>query len=213
MINFDIIQNNPINTNSVVLDNGENCIIFDAWGELSGWLEYLDKRKLKLLSIYSTHGHPDHINCAPKLSEKFNIPWYLNYDDLDLILWGKELLDYFGLERIKEDYKKPLNIDFNQKKIFNFNMDIIKTPGHSKGSVSFYIKDLKLLICGDVIFANGYGRYDLPSGDKNILKESIKKLYEMNFPDDTILISGHGEIASIKTLKEKNRFFITQRLL
>lgn len=213
MIKFDIVQNSPNNTNSVVLDDGENCIIFDAWGKINGWIEYLDKRKLNLLSIYSTHGHPDHINCAPFLSEKFNIPWFLNYSDSDLILWGREVLDYFGLERIKEDYKKPLNIDFDKKEIFDLSMDIIKTPGHTKGSVCFYFKDLKLLIVGDLIFKEGYGRYDLPSGDKNILKESIKKLYEMNFDDNTFVVPGHGEITSIKQLKEENIFFTTQRLI
>ena len=80
--------------------------------------------------------------------------------------------------------------------------EIIKNPGHSKDSVSYYFKEEKVLFCGDFIFQNSIGRTDLESGSDNDMIESLKKIGE--YPDDLIIYPGHGEKTNLGY--EKNNF-------
>jgi len=70
---------------------------------------------------------------------------------------------------------------------------VLHTPGHSPGSVSLYWPEQKLLFTGDLIFKDGLGRTDLPGGDGNLLKESIKRLAGL---DVEWVLPGHGDIIS-----------------
>jgi glyoxylase-like metal-dependent hydrolase (beta-lactamase superfamily II) len=82
---------------------------------------------------------------------------------------------------------------------------VLFTPGHSPGSISFYSKEDKFLIGGDVLFQGSVGRTDLPGGDFTILEESIKtKLYTL--PADTIVYSGHGDSTTIGDEMKTNPF-------
>ena len=80
-------------------------------------------------------------------------------------------------------------------------MEIIYTPGHTQGGVSFYCQKEKLVFVGDLIFSQGsYGRTDLEGGDKTQLNNSIKKI--LSLPENTTIYSGHGELTTVKTEKK-----------
>jgi hydroxyacylglutathione hydrolase len=84
-------------------------------------------------------------------------------------------------------------------------LHVLFTPGHSPGSISFYSRENKVLISGDVLFHGSVGRTDLPGGDFAILEESIKtKLYTL--PADTIVYSGHGDTTTIGDEMKGNPF-------
>jgi glyoxylase-like metal-dependent hydrolase (beta-lactamase superfamily II) len=68
-------------------------------------------------------------------------------------------------------------------------LSIFHTPGHSPGSATLYWPAQKALFTGDLIFKEGFGRTDLPGGDSATLKESIKRMAEL---DVELLLSGHG---------------------
>lgn len=197
----------PINTVSVLLSVGNDCVIFDAWGRAEDWLELLKKRNLNLRAIYSTHGHPDHISAAPDLAEQLDIPWYLNHFDIPLIEWGAELLNFFELPPVKKDYKKPEDLVAGFYETLKLPVEIIGLPGHSAGGVAFYFKAEKILIVGDTIFSDSIGRYDLPGANLSELKNSISKIYNMNLPNDTIVVFGHGKHSTIGELKNNNFYF------
>jgi len=69
-------------------------------------------------------------------------------------------------------------------------LKVIETPGHSPASICLYLPDKKALFTGDVIFRDGLGRTDLPGGDGQKLKESIRKLASLEVE---YLLPGHGE--------------------
>jgi len=205
---FEILHMPPENTNSVLVTYGGDAIIFDAWGNTPDWEKLLSSRGLRLRAIYSTHGHGDHISAAPILSEKYNIPWFLNSDDNDLILWSNNLLAYFGLPQIENNYRRPVDIGAGTIEIFpGVKMDVIESPGHTPGGVMYYFPDFGILITGDTLFRDSFGRYDLPGGDANALWQSISKLYEMNLPDETYIVHGHGIDSTIAILKRENPYF------
>ncbi len=84
---------------------------------------------------------------------------------------------------------------------------IFHTPGHSPGSISIYWTEKKALFTGDLIFKDGVGRTDLPGGNGKELKESIKRLEEL---DVEYLLSGHGDVIFGKQEVDRN-FEIIER--
>lgn len=207
-VKFEILHMPPENTNSVLVSVGADCVIFDAWGRVEDWKKLLSSRGMNLKAIYSTHGHSDHISAAPDLAKEFDIPWFLNNKDEALIIWGNPILDYFGLPRIPEDYKKSENISESETKLLGeIDMEVIELPGHSLGGVGFFFPGYNILITGDTLFRDGIGRYDLPGGDRNTLEKSIHKIFSMNLPDETYVVHGHGLDSTIEILKKTNPNF------
>ena len=72
---------------------------------------------------------------------------------------------------------------------------VIDTPGHTIGSKCFYDEKGKILISGDTLFRRSYGRYDLPTGDLNMLCNSLEKLSKL--PEETVVYNGHTDETTI----------------
>jgi glyoxylase-like metal-dependent hydrolase (beta-lactamase superfamily II) len=82
-------------------------------------------------------------------------------------------------------------------------LEVLYTPGHTRGGVCFKYDDL--LFCGDTLFSSGIGRTDLPGGNMEQLEQSIRdRLFTL--PDDTLVLPGHGESTSIGLEKSVNPF-------
>lgn len=207
-IKFEVLHLPPTNTNSLLVSNGTDAVIFDAWGKAADWERVLLERGLKLRAIYSTHGHPDHISAAPSLARAFDVDWFLNENDNYLIGWGNELLDMFGLPHIHDNYKKPLNLSAGAFEILpDIIMEIMESPGHTPGGLMFYFPKYKILMTGDTLFAQSFGRYDFPGGNHEQIHQSIHNLYDMDLDDGTYVIHGHGMDTTIGWLKKHNEFF------
>jgi glyoxylase-like metal-dependent hydrolase (beta-lactamase superfamily II) len=90
-------------------------------------------------------------------------------------------------------------------KFGNSSLKVIYTPGHTDGSISLWSKKEKFIIVGDILFNNGVGRTDLPTGNPELLKNSIfNKLFVLD--DDTIVYPGHGSKTTIGA--EKNHLIL-----
>nr|MBQ0091671.1 MBL fold metallo-hydrolase [Candidatus Enterousia merdequi] len=207
-VKFEVLHLPPTNTNSLLVSVGTDAVIFDPWGKAADWERVLLERGLKLYAVYATHGHPDHISAGPALARAFNVDWYMNQNDNYLIGWGNELLDMFGIPHIHENYKKPLNISAGTVEILpDIKMEIIESPGHTPGGLMFYFPKYKILLTGDTLFAESFGRYDFPGGDYEHLMESIHNLYNLDLDDDVYVVHGHGQDTTIEWLKNHNNFF------
>ena len=105
--------------------------------------------------------------------------------------------DHIGaLTKLKEKY----NIEENNFNIDGFDFEVIKTPGHTSDSLTFYFKKDKIMFVGDFIFNRGIGRVDLPTGDMREMVKSLNKIF--TYPLDTIIYPGHGELSTLRD--EKN---------
>ena len=207
-IKFEVLHMPPENTNSVLVSCGSDAIIFDPWGKASDWEKVLLERGLKLRGIYATHGHPDHTSAAPSLARAFNVDWFMNANDNYLIGFANEFLEMFGLPHVHENCKKPLPLSAGEIGILpDIKMEIWESPGHTPGGLMFYFPKYKILLVGDTLFQDSYGRTDMPGGDEKKLFESIHNLYNRNLPDETYVVHGHGMDTTVEWLKKNNPFF------
>lgn len=88
--------------------------------------------------------------------------------------------------------------------IGDFKFEVIETPGHAKDSITFYFEDDKAMFDGDFIFKDSIGRMDLPGGSTLEMRESIKLIKE--YPSDTKLYSGHGDVTTLGYELENNEY-------
>ncbi len=154
--------------------------------------------------ILLTHAHIDHIAALSPLKEKLQCPVAMHKKD-------QYLLDHVADNPFQEmlqasvppDPDKWLTED-SALKLGTESIQVIHTPGHTPGSVSFYIPGTGVFT-GDALFLESVGRTDLPGGNTNVLMASIReKLFVL--PDDTPVFPGHGPDTTIGHEKKFNPF-------
>lgn len=149
--------------------------------------------------IICTHAHPDHIE-AVQIFRDIPTRFTLHEDEWQWAATiGKQMSAAFGIdmEALLPDFflrEGNLSID-------GLELNIFHTPGHSPGSITLYWPSHKTLFTGDLVFKEGLGRTDLPGGDGSKLKESIKRLADLEVE---MLLPGHGEIISGPEKVRKN---------
>lgn len=207
-LKVEVLQMHPQTTNSIVISSGNDCIVFDAWGNTDDWDRFLTSNNLHLYAIYSTHGHFDHISAAPALAKRHSIPWHLNHRDLSLIPWGNQALQNMDMAPIPDDYDMPIDLPTGELEVLpGLFANVIEIPGHSAGGVAFLFLEQNLLLIGDTLFQESIGRYDLPGASATALQHSIMKIYDMNLSDNMVVIHGHGADSTIGDLKQNNPYF------
>lgn len=141
--------------------------------------------------VLITHAHPDHIEGVQQLRNlaKFGLSKkeYQFFTELGIQRYSIPEPDFF--------------LESGNLEVGNLKLEVIETPGHSPGSFSFYWPQKKVLFTGDVVFNQGIGRTDLPGGDGNKLKESIRYLKEL---DVEYILCGHGDIIAGKEAVQEN---------
>lgn len=194
--NIAVIPVAPLGANCVILTNKKkHAIIIDPGGEAEKIGRFIDEHGLKPVQIFLTHGHFDHIGAANELKLRFDIPVYGHVQDSACLLSAAKTAKAFG-ESIGT---VELDHHFDDGEIIPFgeiDIKVIHTPGHSAGSVCFYIASMGLLVSGDTLFCDGIGRTDFQGSSPKAIEHSIKeKLYKL--PDETVVIPGHGETTTI----------------
>jgi hydroxyacylglutathione hydrolase len=201
---------NPVQENTYVVYNekGQCCIIDPGCYFASEELElknFIVQNHLQPIYLLNTHCHLDHIFGNKFIYRTYNLTLWLNKLEKAVLEYGPISGQQWQLTF--DNYDAELNF-IEEGDVIRMGDDVLQvlfTPGHSPGHVSFYSKENKFVISGDVLFQGSVGRTDLPGGDFTILEESIKtKLYTL--PADTIVFSGHGDTTTIGDEMKTNPF-------
>lgn len=197
----------PLQTNGYLLEHQGEAVMVDPGGEENRVNTLLQERGLNLKAIWLTHAHFDHIGAVQPLREKWGCPVYLHQEEKDWLvnpnLNGSGLFP--GVLKIEAEPAEEL---IKSEGIFSegaFACEVIHTPGHSPGSVSFYFKEENVIFSGDVLFMSGIGRTDLPGGDQEMLMETIQTRM-MKLPANTTVANGHGPLTTIGDEIRSNPF-------
>ncbi|MFH0975346.1 MAG: MBL fold metallo-hydrolase [Spirochaetota bacterium] len=153
--------------------------------------------------IVNTHGHLDHYEGSAYFMKK-NIPIAIFKDEIDYVSkTGPMFYQMMGMKMVEVKFDTSLKEGI--WKIGDTELEIFNTPGHSPGSICLYWPEKKTLVCGDLIFDNSVGRVDFPGGSSDQLKDSIRKMSEL---DIEILLPGHMGFIKGKNYVKKNFDFI-----
>jgi len=202
---------NPFQENTYVLhDETKECIIIDpgcyTQAERDELKRFIDDNGLKPVRLINTHCHLDHVFGNKFVADTYQLPLEIHEGELPVLNSLQEVCMKYGIPL--PEPSPPAGGFLKEGEVLEFGnskLDILFTPGHSPASISFFSKESKFVIGGDVLFYGSIGRTDLPGGNFATLIESIKTQF---FPlgDDVKVYSGHGPETSIGFEKENNPF-------
>jgi glyoxylase-like metal-dependent hydrolase (beta-lactamase superfamily II) len=201
---------NPLQENTYVIytEKGECCIIDPGCyssNERNELKNFIHEHQLQPKYLLNTHCHFDHLFGNKFIHQEFGLSLHLNSKEkpvldnapMAALMWGLPFDQYNG-NLIYLDEGDTIQLG-------NDKFEIIFTPGHSPGSISFYCSEQQFIVAGDVLFRTGIGRTDLPGGDFDTLIDSIQtKLFVL--PEQTTVYCGHGPQTSIGFEKRHNPF-------
>jgi len=212
MLKLDSFVFNPFCENTYIIHDEETreCVIVDPGcatpEEENRLFGFLDSHQLKPLMIINTHGHVDHVVGNNAVKRRYGIPAAAHLDTHHDFTQAKRQAVWLGMQPVG-DIDLPDNDlqDDQEIKVGNSVLEVICTPGHAKGSISLYALAEGWVFTGDALFSRSIGRTDLPGGNFNELRESIRsRLFTL--PDNTEVYSGHGESTTIGEEKDFNPF-------
>lgn len=205
MFEYEKLILGELATNCYLLWETENreTIVIDASDSAETISEEVEKRHLKLKYVVSTHGHFDHNLAALDLKLIYQVPFCASQKDFFLLERQQQSANHFLGAKIKVPNFKKIDIDLDKTKslkLGNNKIEIIKTPGHTPGSISVLADEL-FLFNGDLIFAGGI-RGDTRhkySSSREIFR-SICKILEL--PNNVEICPGHGETTKVFEARE-----------
>lgn len=207
------IENTGHVTNSYVIKDKQTskvCVIDPAFNEQQ--IKQTIKEIEGILDIVIvTHSHADHIAALAKLVENTDAKVYIHEQDYEG-LYNKELNaeEIVGTKILPVQKERVVKCNEQDKITFgNTTLEVIHTPGHTKGSITLYDENNNILYSGDTIFLNSYGRTDLINGSRKDMKESLDKLF--NRFEDIQVFSGHGEDFNLKNSKRRIRLLFAYK--
>lgn len=192
-----VFPSGPFETNTYILScptTKETCVIDPSPESAEKIIVYIEKNQYLPKKILLTHSHWDHIADVAKLIRQYKIPCAIHQLDApNLQNPGADGLPcWINVESVVPDAffdegdKIPLG---------TLTLQVIHTPGHSPGSVCFYLPEEKMLISGDTLFKSTIGNLSFPTSNANLMWPSLKKLAKL--PVDTKVFPGHGPATSI----------------
>ena len=202
MLKIQTFEVNPLHENCyVVSDDTKECVIIDCGAftesEQEAIITYINKNGLKPVHNIGTHGHLDHHFGDAAILSAFNLLPEVSDGDEVLMQHSKEAaLQMLGMDLNIDLPAGKLRLTENNTISFgSHTLRIIRTPGHSRGSVSFYCAEENVLFTGDTLFKGSIGRTDFPGGSIFQIISSLRELAQL--PDTTIVYPGHGPQTSI----------------
>jgi len=210
MIHIKAFTFSPISENTYVLYNDAGkAIIIDPGcyfpAEEETLQNFIKEKNLIPIYLLNTHCHLDHVFGNKWVHETYGLELYLHPNEAPILELAPVSGERWGLPF--QNYAGPLHFlnDGDKVLLDDFEIQVILAPGHSPGSICFYMPEQGDLIGGDVLFRGSIGRTDLPGGDTETLLTSIReKLWVL--PDETVVYSGHGIKTTIGYEKRNNPF-------
>ena len=173
----------PIETNCYVVVNEDTkeCFAVDMAYCPQEYVDHIREQGYQMKALFLTHGHFDHIMAAQAVKEKYNIPIYACRQEEEMLREPSvNMTAHYGRDcSITPD--RFLD-DLDVFEVAGFSIQMIHTPGHTKGSCCYYLKDEDVLFSGDTVFYGSVGRTDFPGGSTAQIVRSLSGVMEQSLP-------------------------------
>ncbi len=187
------------------VENSDRALIIDPGEEAPRILKAVEELGVGIDAILLTHCHFDHIGAVTPVAEATGAPVYcpelevpILADIMSFVPWPD-----FGPY---ESYEADETVSGGERlELAGLGIEVVFTPGHSPGHVTYVVPDHGAMFSGDVLFKGSVGRVDLPGGDWATLLASIRGLVE-SYPPETTLYPGHMGVTTLGEERETNPF-------
>lgn len=195
----------PVSTNCYILyrEGKHECVVVDPADNGDYIANQCKELGVIPVAVLLTHGHFDHIMAVEDLKRNFRATLYGGGKEAGLFGdSGANLSKDWGHRAVSFAVDESLR-DGQEFELLGTMWRAMETPGHTAGSMCYYNEAEGILISGDTLFFESYGRTDLPTGSQGQIADSIRrKLFAL--PEDTMVYPGHGEPTTIGHEKRYN---------
>ena len=196
-----------VRTNCYIVYSEETkkAVIIDPAADSRRIMEEISGLGVVPEAVLLTHGHFDHMLAAESLKNGYQIPICVHKADAELVKHpdlncSEQFLHMAYAISANEELE-----DGQELRFLDGAFTVLSTPGHTEGSCCYYAKEDNILFSGDTLFQGSVGRTDLPTGSAAKLVNSIReKLFVL--PEDTLVLSGHGDQTTIGEEKQYNPY-------
>ena len=207
----DRFELGPIGTNCYVVRaerGADECVVVDPGADAAALRLELAGMKTRCAAILVTHTHWDHIGGVADLAEGTGAPVHVSATEAPVLQRPDEFYAAHGVHIRGYDPEVLLEGD-EALDLAGVAFETMRVPGHSPDHLAFHADGS--LFSGDVLFAGGVGRVDLPGGNWETLLASIRALAD-RFAEDTIVYSGHGPPTTLGRERDTNPFLTELRV-
>jgi glyoxylase-like metal-dependent hydrolase (beta-lactamase superfamily II) len=195
---------------------GENCFLFRRQGsdrllvvdpgeEEERILAAIEATGAQVEAILLTHCHFDHIGAVAPVARATGAPVYCPEAEVPLLADIMRFVPWEGFGPYESYDADEVVRGGETLELAGLELDVVFTPGHSPGHVSYAVRGEPALFSGDVLFQGSVGRVDLPGGDGPTLLASIGKLLD-TYPDETVVHPGHMGLTTLGAERATNPF-------
>lgn len=186
-------------------DGGDRAVIVDPGEEAPRLLAALEEWNVELEAILLTHCHFDHVGAVAPVARATGAPVYCPQLEVPVLQDVMAFVPWPGFGPYESWDPEHTVAGGETLELAGLTFDVVFTPGHSPGHVTYAVRDERALFSGDVLFESSVGRIDLPGGDGPTLMRSIATLLE-RFDDDTVVHPGHMGITTLGRERASNPF-------
>jgi glyoxylase-like metal-dependent hydrolase (beta-lactamase superfamily II) len=203
LVEIQKIELSFLNVNCYLVHYKNNFFLIDPGSGFNKIKNYILEKNIKLDFILNTHGHFDHIGAVNDLIKEFKIPFYIHEKEQEIIRDPRKNLSLeFSPNGLSLSTYNLIKGDYIDN-FLNKGIQIMNMPGHTPGSI--LIKVENYVFTGDVLFKYSIGRTDLPGGSDEEMKNSLKKI--KNLDKKLIILPGHGPESTIEE-ELKNNYYL-----
>ncbi len=198
----------PIQTNCFIAacEESDEAAVIDPAFDGQGIAAALDNHSLTLTHILLTHAHFDHVGGLAELKERFpSVPVYIHREALAMLQLAPQQAAFYGMRLPSPPVPEKYVADGDEISVGTLRFEVLYTPGHAPGHVSYFLRRELALFSGDALFEGSIGRTDLPGGSYETLINAIQTRL-LTLPDETRVFSGHGGDTTIGRERRTNPF-------
>jgi hydroxyacylglutathione hydrolase len=208
MIDARMFTVGPVAENCFIVrrKGSDAAVVVDPGDEPDRLIEALDQVGVASVeAILITHTHFDHVGAVAPVAAATGAPVWCPELEVPVLANIMDFVPWPGFGPF-ESYDADHTVKGGETlELAGMTIDVIFTPGHSPGHVTYAIRGEDALFSGDVLFQGSVGRVDLPGGDWPTLLRSIETLLD-GHPDETSVFPGHGPVTTLGRERESNPF-------